>query len=424
MAAASTSPAARLWDCLVIGAGPAGCAAAYDLAVAGRQVLLVDKAVFPRGKACAGGLTMKAVRALRYPIDPVVRRWVSSIVLEEAGLQEPGLQEAGQPAGPSGGARSLTVGRRTPVCAMTLREELDSFCLARTMERGAVFQRIAAIAAIEPQGDRVFVRLQDGGQLQARFVVGADGVHSRVRALTASADASWFRSGFAIECNVPYLAGEQWPLTFDFAPVKRGYGWLFPRDAHVNVGLYVEQHGAPADTVDRAALDRYIASRFGAGRLCSKPVGQFLGLGAARYQPAPGTQVLLAGDAAGFVDPLTGEGIYGAIRSGQAAAAAIDAALGGGGHSGHSRLEPGMPPGQGFAHAARALQADLAVAEHAATRFFAAPAAGFQLMRLPLVPRAVLHCYAEGLRLAPLLRGMRLVRRGAGLFRGAQRSAG
>ena len=64
----------QLWDAIVVGAGPAGCAAAYDLAVAGQSVLLVDKSEFPRPKACAGGLTIKAVKALRYSIDPVVRQ--------------------------------------------------------------------------------------------------------------------------------------------------------------------------------------------------------------------------------------------------------------------------------------------------------------------------------------------------------------
>jgi flavin-dependent dehydrogenase len=61
------------WDAIVVGAGPAGCACACDLASAGRSVLLLDKSEFPRMKACAGGLTMKTVRALRYSIAPVVR---------------------------------------------------------------------------------------------------------------------------------------------------------------------------------------------------------------------------------------------------------------------------------------------------------------------------------------------------------------
>ena len=72
----------HLWDAIVVGAGPAGCAAAYDLAAAGRSVLLLDKKDFPRAKACAGGLTSKAVQALRYSIDPVVRKVIGRVRLE------------------------------------------------------------------------------------------------------------------------------------------------------------------------------------------------------------------------------------------------------------------------------------------------------------------------------------------------------
>src|ERR1700761_5250273 len=73
---------AQLWDAMVVGAGPAGCAAAYDLAAAGLSVLLLDHKDFPRAKACAGGLTSKAVQALRYSIDPVVRKVIGRIRLE------------------------------------------------------------------------------------------------------------------------------------------------------------------------------------------------------------------------------------------------------------------------------------------------------------------------------------------------------
>lgn len=365
-----------VWDAVIVGAGPAGCAAAYDLAVAGRRVLLVDRAAFPRPKACAGGLTLKAVRALRYSIAPVVRHWARSIVLEEA----------------TGSA--ITVGRKTPVCAMTVREELDAFCLGRTRERGAEFRQVTALSSIEQTNGKVILRFADGTTCQARFVLGADGVHSRVRALATHGE--WFKRGFALEANVPYTQSEAYPLTFDFAPVPGGYGWLFPRDTHVNVGLYVGAEGEGAK-IDRAALERYIAARCGGERKHSGIVGQFLGLGAADYQPAEGSRVLLAGDAAGFVDPLTGEGIYGAIRSGQAAASAIGKAL------------AGAPLAPAFLSAARALQSDLRVAEHAAARFYREPALGFRLMRLPLVPRLVLRGYGEGFPLRPLLHGVRAI---------------
>jgi geranylgeranyl reductase family protein len=400
MAASSEGAASsNLWDAIVVGAGPAGCAAAYDLAALGRRVLLLDRASFPRTKACAGGLTMKAVHALRYPIDPVVRLWVRSIDLE----------------GP--GEERRTVARRSPACAMTVREELDHFCLGKTLERGAQFQRIASLQAIERSVDRVTVSCSDGRQFAARFVIGADGVHSAVRSLccphAAQSEGGWFRKGFALEANVAYRRkGEQYPLVFDFAPERvgplRGYGWLFPRDNHVNVGLYTEDtenrtgSGVSVPTLNRARLDAYIAARCGAGCEVSSPVGQFLGFGAAAYLPPANTRVLLVGDAAGFVDPLTGEGIYGAIRSGQAAASAVQAAL--------SVQAPGSAS-YGFIAASARLRDDLQVAEHAAARFYAKPETGFQLLRLPLVPRVVLHAYAEGLSLSHLLRGVRLARR-------------
>src|ERR1700712_3469208 len=72
-------------DVLIAGAGPAGCAAAYDLARAGKRVLLLDRRSFPRPKACACGLTRKTLKALRYPVDPVVERVCHEIVLQRAG---------------------------------------------------------------------------------------------------------------------------------------------------------------------------------------------------------------------------------------------------------------------------------------------------------------------------------------------------
>ncbi len=368
----------QVWDAVVVGAGPAGCAAAYDLQAAGRRVLLLDRAAFPRPKACAGGLTRKAVRALRYSIAPAIRRWVDGVDLEGAGGEK------------------VRVGRSAPVCAMTVREELDAFCLDRTRECGVEFRRVANLLSLDHDRNEVLLRFVGDQTLRSRFVIGADGVHSRVRAFAT--DGFWFRTGFAVEANVPFHPGEEhrFPLSFDFAPVQRGYGWLFPRNDHVNVGLYVEAAG---ERVGRAALDAYIDARCGPGRERSRTVGQFLGLGAAGYIPQQSSRVLLAGDAAGFVDPLTGEGIYGAIRSGQAAAAAVDAGLN------------GSETQAAYLKESEALRGDLRVAEHAASRFYMDPARAWPLLGWPLLPRLVLRAYADGLPLKRILAAARTVNR-------------
>jgi geranylgeranyl reductase family protein len=398
-----------MWDAIVVGAGPAGCAAAYDVAAAGRRVLLVDTASFPRAKACAGALTRKAVRALRYSIAPVVRMEVSEAVLEHRSAP-------GEP---------VRVARRRPFCAMTVRAELDAYCLEQTRGRGAVFRRVGVIAGIEELADRVRLQMKEElGPLEGRFVIGADGVHSRVRALTAGpGGARWFRRGFAVEANVPYAeTGRSFPFTFDFAPEFAGYGWLFPRNDHVNVGLYTADAGlgraiaglekGGAEGIDRAGLERYIEARCGPFKQGlarhGGVTGQFLGLGAAGYAPGE-SRVLLVGDAAGFVDPLTGEGIHGAIVSGQAAAAAVLGSLDRADSSGAAVAEL-------YRKGLRRQVADLAMSEKAAAFFYGKPAEGLRLMRLPLAGRAVLHAFSEGTSLQTLARGVRLVGRLVGGF--------
>ena len=246
------------WDAIIVGAGPAGCAAAWDLATAGRAVLLLDRADFPRHKACAGGLTRKSLRALRYSVAPVVREAVSAIVVEK---------RSGEAA---------TLASRNAVCSMTVRQELDHFCLQQTLGAGAQFARIGPIASLD-MDDGVVLRTAEQ-DYSARFLIGADGVHSRVRQLLYGESPRWFWRGFALEARVYPNHGEASELIFDFAPVRHGYGWVFPKHDHLNVGLGVYDDSG-AQKLDRARLSSYIHERFGDARV-EHVTGQFLGFGA------------------------------------------------------------------------------------------------------------------------------------------------
>ena len=355
----------KTWDAIVVGAGPAGCAAAYDLASAGREVLLLDRAVFPRQKACAGGLTLKTVHALRYSIEPVVRQKISHMRLERTG------------------DRSTVLRRRSPYCYMTVRQELDDYCLRQTVAKGAEFLQIRAVEASSEDHSGVTLRV-DGDELRARFVVGADGVHSRIRHLSDGGN-SWFWRAFALEAAVPVANASGQELVFDFAPVRDGYGWIFPKGDHVNVGLYSY---ATDEKIDRSRLSAYIDARLGAS--AQEMIGQYAGFGAARHTIAP-TRTFLVGDAGGFVDPLTGEGIYFAVVSGQAAAEAIVA-----------DLEGQAVAHEHFAQATAKVRADLAVATSGARWFYTNLDYAYRFLAVRLLHPVILNAFANGFNPAKL----------------------
>lgn len=427
------------YDALIVGAGPAGCAAAFDLAHAGRRVLLLDRRSFPRHKACACGLTRKTLKALRYAVDPILERSCRDVVLQEAG---PAFLTGRRIADKSCEVR---VRLRTPFCAMAVRERFDAFCLQRTLAEGAPgkqpqLRKIESIVALRVLATHVEVdiALGDGTTetLQAPVLIGADGSNGQTRRLSAGlpadcetsaavtatqlpAEPAWYARGFALEATVPYAAlpaklpagDAPLDLVFDFAPISGGYGWLFPKGDHINIGVggFVPQttHSAADagtdsmvyETVSRALLNDYTRTKLGvhlASLTQAHISGQHLGLGGHAYVPRG--RILLTGDAAGLVDPLTGEGIHSAIVSGQAAAAAVLEV---------SRDQTHASAADAIADAylrrLQPLQATLSFSHRAARSFYREPERGFQVMRTPLLRQLVLKTYADGLPTTNLL---------------------
>ena len=362
------------YDTIVVGAGPSGCAAAFDLVSAGRSVLLLDKADFPRHKACAGGLTRKSLRALRYSVTPVVRETVSAIVVE---------RRSGEAA---------TLASRNAVCAMTVRQELDYFCWQKTVAAGAEFARIGTLEGIVAAPDGVVVRTAER-EYRGRFLVGADGVHSRVRQLVYGDHPKWFRRGFALEARVYPGKDDSRDLVFDFAPVRQGYGWVFPKGDHLNVGLGV-YNDTGQEKLDRLRLEAYIRLRFGDAR-AEHVTGQYLGFGAEAAPPAE-ERIFLVGDAGGFADALTGEGIHGAIASGQAAAEAIEGALRGG-----RKAQPA------FGALTAQLRQDLQLSSSGSRWFYGNLDVGYRALTAPVFRNAVINAYANGTKISALANAVR-----------------
>jgi geranylgeranyl reductase family protein len=360
------------FDVIVVGAGPAGSAAAYDLADAGLSVALLDRKNFPRVKPCAGAVTVKALKRLRYSIAPVIR-WVARDL--EVSL---------------GGERERRFASRHPIAAMTVREELDAFCLQMTCARGAQFRVVHDISGLTEDATGVTVLAAAGEALRAAFVIGADGANSRIRRLlgVGGADRAWALEGRAETRS----AGGAAEMRFDFACAHGGYGWIFPKGDHVNVGLYTSQ---PQITFSTSDLVAYARRALGTAQV-EEIVGHPLGVGGEAYVPHR-RRVILAGDAAGTAERLFGEGIHNAIKSGQLAAEAIVGELRGG-REARKTYARGLGP----------LKADLRTCARMSRRFYRHQRLGFAgLCSLP-VRTSLMRGFAAGrtareiLRTAPL----------------------
>ena len=283
----------RSFDALVVGAGPAGSTTAYRLAREGASVLLVDKARFPRDKPCGGGLTLRAARLLPFSVDPVVEDVVDRFQLR------------------LGYGKSFERTSDEPLCLMTQRSRLDEFLARKAEEAGAEFRDGARVAFDDGNA------LVDGELIEAQVIVGADGVNgATARAFGLARDHG---HGVALEGNAPLDARYRGRLVLELGVVPGGYAWVFPKGDHVNVGVGGWESEGPR-------LREHLR------RLCDEHGIDYDALTALRGYRLPyrraesrfaNDNVLLVGDAAGLVDPLSGDGMYEAIVSGKAAAEAV-----------------------------------------------------------------------------------------------------
>lgn len=296
------------FDVIVVGAGPGGSNAAAAALVGGLRVAQVDKAEFPRVKPCAGGLTMKTCRALRLEYAPWVRAtWRSA----EFNLW--------------GGEGHRFTHRLRPVVGLVLRPEFDNALVRQNLEMRN-FRLFSGERVVDTAYDRGFTVRTRARTLHAPQLIAADGAYSTINRQFRLAHPR--SNAVAIEVNIPrddLRAGSEPQLCFDFGAVEAGYGWVFPKDDHLSVGLYTYRRGLKGL---RERLLAYIAAKGltprGADALHfdahQVPVGG--------YALARSTMPLyMVGDAGGFADALTGEGIYHAVESGRLAgetAVAVD----------------------------------------------------------------------------------------------------
>jgi geranylgeranyl reductase family protein len=282
------------FEAIVVGAGPAGSATAIHLVRGGARVLLVDKARFPRDKPCGGGLTLRAIRELPVSVDAVVEHIVDRIGFRLG--YGPRFERHGH----------------GPLIKMTQRLRLDHHLLEHAATAGADVRDGVAVTdvAVDDRGASVCV---NGERIRSDVLIGADGVNGRIRRGLGLGGS--YVLAVALEGNVAHdVVGEdryRGLAVLELGTIPGGYAWVFPKGDHVNVGVggwesqgpslrahlaeLCRQHGIPGDAVTSTRGHRLPLRRPGS--------------------VAARGRALLVGDAAGLVDPLSGDGMYEAFVS-------------------------------------------------------------------------------------------------------------
>jgi geranylgeranyl reductase family protein len=319
----------KTYDAVISGAGPAGCSAALSLARKGCRVLLLEKERFPREKVCGDGITT-----------------VSTALLEEMGVMEPVRLRVGELTvfkgvticSPSGsvirGMFSKAGCSESAACVIP-RKILDDCIVSAAKEHSSItFLENTTVNDLIMHGDRATGVRTSKGEYGGRSVIAADGVYSSIATRLKLKNNRKNHMGFAIRAYFSQVEGLTDSIELHYEKsMLPGYGWVFPTgktSANIGVGVitrFKDQRGLKrlfdrfvSENAFTSAKLKHSVMEPGTLRAWPLPMGSFPG------KRSRGN-VLLAGDAGSFVDPLTGEGIYYALKSGQFAAEAAAKAL-------------------------------------------------------------------------------------------------
>ncbi|MFJ8045260.1 geranylgeranyl reductase family protein [Kitasatospora sp. NPDC096147] len=302
-AATGPDPLAGTWDVVVVGAGPAGSSAAYAAARQGRRVLLLDKAEHPRYKTCGGGIIGPSRDSLPEDFKLPLQDRVYAVTFA------------------LGGRLTRTRRSKRMLFGLVNRDEFDLRLTQSAEQAGAVLVTGVTVSGVEQPEDggrTVTVTTADGRRIEARAVVGADGSASRIgRHVGVSFDQ--IDLGLEAEIPVPEQVSRDWEgrIHLDWGPLPGSYGWVFPKtdSGSLTVGV-ISARG------DGEATKEYLAEyirQLGLSGFTPSVESGHLTKCRAEDSPLSKGRVLVAGDAAGLLEPWTREGISYALRSGRLA---------------------------------------------------------------------------------------------------------
>lgn len=303
---------------LVIGAGPAGCSAAIAAARRGACVVLVERHRIPRYKVCGGGLIGLSLSAL--PAGFCLPERVEASSHQLAAHPQAFAATLTRSLG-----HAVTRASEQGLFPMVMRDEFDGALAAFAQECGVEVRAGVSVESVTQSEHGVLVQTRSGSVV-ADALVGADGSTSRVARHVGTRHAR-VDLGLEAEIAVPGDVGASWQgrVLLDFGTIRGGYAWIFPKGSRLTVGAIAargradEQRAYLNHVIALHGLDRFPVEREGGHLTRCREVDSPLGDG----------RILLAGDAAGLLEPWTREGISFALRSGSlAGAVAADIANG------------------------------------------------------------------------------------------------
>ena len=299
------------YDVIVVGGGPGGSTAARFCAQAGVKTLLIEKERLPRYKPCGGCLSAKTVRLLGFDLSPVIENTVYGAKFTYCS-KDPFFIES-----------------KNPIGFLVMRDRFDQVLVDRALEAGTKVRDGERVTKVEEGADGVSVELTSGVKLRCQVLIGADGSESMVARSLFLRPKKNDGYGVAVESETPFNSSVPFPkeefqfVHLDFGRVPNGYGWVFPKKEWLSIGI-----GGMFRESEKMNPRHYFKS-FVKGLSyipegkTGKMIGHLLPSFYDENQKVAQGRFLLVGDAAHLMDPLQGEGIYYAVRSGMLAADAI-----------------------------------------------------------------------------------------------------
>ena len=290
------------YEVAVIGSGPAGAMAAYYLAEKGISTVIIEKETLPRYKTCGGGLVFRGRRKLPFDISSVVDREFFEIKLYFEGEKTP-----------------LSSKREVPLISMVMRDGFDNFLIEKAKSVGAHLKQEHKLIAIT-FGETPILHTS-AGDFHAKMIIAADGALSPTAKL-----AGWKETRklipaleYEVEVNPADFERLSKEVRFDMDSIPHGYAWSFPKKNHLSLGIASTRR----KKIDLKAYYKKYLEKLEIKEVLSEKSHGFQIPITPRTDGFYRNNVFLIGDAAGFADPITAEGISNSLWSGKLAAEAI-----------------------------------------------------------------------------------------------------